>query len=226
MSIFTKFKVKRQIGKLRRPKWGRDINYNVRQQAIVNLVNSGSPAVEPLIQSLDNGYDTESVIEALGQLGHSRAVEPIFKELATACLTGDEEIRDAAIVALKRIGEPAQKYAAEMSERPSEKLSKNLGSESYIRQAANFILEGGEQDREDEQLANKLVTLISQAISVYSSDKKAYQKTSSEIKKIGEDICANGGSERMTKIAYQVQALGQGIRNLELHWQGICGWQF
>lgn len=79
---------------------------------------------------------------------------------------------------------------------------------------------------EDEQFANKLVMLIRQADSQYSSDRDAYERTAAEIKEIGEHLCANGGRDRMALVAYRVQALGARVRDCELYWDGVCGWMY
>jgi hypothetical protein len=72
---------------------------------------------------------------------------------------------------------------------------------------------------EDEEIARRMVSLIQQCQSL---DDAAAQ----EMKKIGEQLCAHGGNERMLLIAYRVQALGRRVRDCELYWDGICGWMY
>lgn len=83
---------------------------------------------------------------------------------------------------------------------------------------------------EDEQLAHKLVELVLRYDGLYSSDRPAADNVQEEIKSIGERLCSNGGDARMKRVAYRVAALGTGkrvrIRDLELHWDGICGWMY
>jgi ribosomal protein L37E len=79
---------------------------------------------------------------------------------------------------------------------------------------------------DDEEFAIKLVALIRQANAEYSTNKDAYEKTRSKIRTIGKHLCENGGSERMKKVAYRVQALGARVRDCEFHWEGICGWMY
>lgn len=79
---------------------------------------------------------------------------------------------------------------------------------------------------EDEQLAQNLLTLIREASSQYNVNKEAHARTCAEIKRIGEELCLNGGHDRMVRIAYRVQTLGARVRDLELHWDGICGWMY
>ena len=77
---------------------------------------------------------------------------------------------------------------------------------------------------EDEEIAQKLAQLSKLLEVQYSSDKTAYENTVSEFRRIGKQLCANGGDERMKLIAYRVQALGGRLRNCEQYWDGICGW--
>ena len=72
---------------------------------------------------------------------------------------------------------------------------------------------------EDEEIARRMVLLIQQCKSL---DDSAAQ----EMKRIGEQLCENGGYDRMVLIAYRVQALGRRVRDCELYWDGICGWMY
>ena len=78
---------------------------------------------------------------------------------------------------------------------------------------------------EEEQIASKLIFLISQAAKT-EYDTEEYKKTRAEINKIGEYLCSNGGSDRTKLIAYRVQALGGSSSHLEHYWghECICGW--
>ncbi len=57
--------------------------------------------MEPLIGALGNGYwqVRQHVAEALGEIGDTRAVEPLIE-----LLEDDEDIREAAKEALKKLG--------------------------------------------------------------------------------------------------------------------------
>ena len=83
---------------------------------------------------------------------------------------------------------------------------------------------------EDEQLAWKLVDLVQRYDALYRADRAAADKIQEEIKSIGQHLCSNGGDTRMMRVAYRVAALGAGnrvrIRDLEFHWDGICGWMY
>lgn len=83
---------------------------------------------------------------------------------------------------------------------------------------------------EDEQLAQKLVGLVQRFNVLYGTDRSEADKVQEEIKTIGQHLCSNGGDKRMKRIAYRVATLGIGkrvrIRDLELHWEGICGWRY
>jgi hypothetical protein len=83
---------------------------------------------------------------------------------------------------------------------------------------------------EDEQLSHQLVELIQRFNTLYRPDRPAADRAQQEIKSIGERLCASGGSSRMKRVAYRVSALGAGkgarLRDLELHWEGICGWRY
>ena len=79
-----------------------DEDWSERQQAVERLEEIGKPAVLPLIDALTpTSLGTELVIEALGMIRDTRAVEPLM-----AFLKQDEyENRDAAATALGRIGD-------------------------------------------------------------------------------------------------------------------------
>ena len=79
--------------------------------------------------------------------------------------------------------------------------------------------------KENEEIAHKLAQLSRLSRVQYDSDKSAYEKTVAEFRRIGEQLCINGGDERMKLIAYRVQALGGKSRDCEMYWDGICGWQ-
>lgn len=83
---------------------------------------------------------------------------------------------------------------------------------------------------EDEQLAGKLVGLVQRFDALYTGDRVSADKVQEEIKAIGERLCSNGGDARMKRVAYRVATLGAAksvrIRDLELHWDGICGWMY
>jgi hypothetical protein len=74
---------------------------------------------------------------------------------------------------------------------------------------------------EDERLARDISNLLSAPL-VGGGTKP---EVIAELKKIGEFIGANGGDQRMRKIAYRVNVhYPSGARLLEFYWTGICGW--
>ena len=81
---------------------------------------------------------------------------------------------------------------------------------------------------EDEQIAQDLIELVARApLKVYDPDDA--NEVQREIRAIGEKLCGDGGSERMLRIAYRVQALGYPdarVRKLEVNWNEICGWRW
>lgn len=83
---------------------------------------------------------------------------------------------------------------------------------------------------EDQELAQKLAQLLVQELAAYKKDQVAFDRCHSEIRAIGEFLCREGGSERMTRTALFVGKLtagrNVGVRDLELDWEGICGWRF
>jgi len=72
---------------------------------------------------------------------------------------------------------------------------------------------------EDEQLARRLLVLQSA-----TEDGRVQPDAAAEIRRIGEHLGEHGGSDRMTRVAYRVQAIGGNSRLLEHYWEGICGW--
>lgn len=81
------------------------------------------------------------------------------------------------------------------------------------------------KNKKDEQFAHRMVVLLSEAQRLYDVDLRAQKEKLAEIRKIGEQLCANGGSDRMVQVAHRVQALGGSIRDCEWRWKGICGWR-
>ncbi|MEX1247272.1 MAG: hypothetical protein WEA61_02220 [Anaerolineales bacterium] len=79
-------------------------------------------------------------------------------------------------------------------------------------------------DGADEAIAQKLTELVKRTDREYASDKAAYERTTAEIRKIGEDLCSAGGDNRMKQVGYRVVALGGRMRLFEMFWDGICGW--
>jgi len=88
-------------------------------------------------------------------------------------------------------------------------------------------------DAEDERLAGEVLFWIRLAHDQYNrGDRAGYDISRKKVREIGEFLCSNGGSERMALIAYRVQALANmsgystRTRDVELFWDGICGWQW
>ncbi len=73
---------------------------------------------------------------------------------------------------------------------------------------------------EEEKLAKKLSYLSCQQ----DEQGRTLPEAKVDIRKLGEYLCANGGTNRMKKVAYRVQTLGGDVRTLQIFWDGICGW--
>ena len=73
---------------------------SVRKEAIEALVDIGKPAVEPLIDALnDKDINIQLLaVESLGKIGDERAIEPLIK----AFKDGMSLVRSAAVVALRK----------------------------------------------------------------------------------------------------------------------------
>ena len=80
-------------------------------------------------------------------------------------------------------------------------------------------------EAEDEELAKKLAQLSKLSDIQYATDKIVYEKTTAEFRRIGEELCASGGDERMRRIALRVEAFGGRPQDCEMYWVGICGWE-
>jgi hypothetical protein len=91
--------------------------------------------------------------------------------------------------------------------------------EKNIQQRAGSALSS-----EDEDYARRLVGLFREMDMLFSSDKAAYDHKRAEARQIGQFLGDHGGSDRMTLVAYRVQALGGRARDCEHAWDGICGW--
>ncbi len=75
---------------------------------------------------------------------------------------------------------------------------------------------------EDEDIAHRLLGLTQSEL---VGNRNESQVMHGKIRRIGEEICENGGDERMRRIAYRVKALGGSMSQLEYAWAGICGWR-
>jgi HEAT repeat protein len=77
-------------------------------------VEIGRPAVEPLIEALKDhkfglsGQNRAAIIQALGQIGDERAVEPLFTLfIMEISFTSDRALMEQVAQALEKIGQPA-----------------------------------------------------------------------------------------------------------------------
>ena len=77
----------------------------------------------------------------------------------------------------------------------------------------------------DEELAHRLVEMQQKQIACLRNENPGADKVKAEIRKIGESIGAEGGTYRMKRLGYRVQALGGDLSLLVYSWRDICGWQ-
>lgn len=80
-------------------------------------------------------------------------------------------------------------------------------------------------DPDDEALARQLMQLAFN-LQGLKSGTEPHDEVCQMIRAIGEQICANGGSDRMDLICYRVAQLGAPSRYVRINWSGICGWQY
>ena len=80
-------------------------------------------------------------------------------------------------------------------------------------------------DEADEKVARELAQLSLQ-IRPLKYATEPYDEVAAQIRRIGEDLCANGGTDRMDLICYRVAALCRTSRYVRMNWDGVCGWQF
>ena len=100
-----------------------DANVGLRNAAVEALAAIGKPSVSPLLTALGAGGEHRKlIIDALGAIGDTGAVEP----LCTAMEDSDENVRAAAAEALGRIGGP----------RVGEALRKALGRNDLLGRLA------------------------------------------------------------------------------------------
>jgi hypothetical protein len=231
----------------------KDEDSRVRVNAVVALVKiGGERAVDGLVATLKDSDSSVrwAVADALGEIGGERAVDGLVAALkhqdsgvrwrATKGLKkiGDHRAVDRLVAALKDPNDEVRKGAAEAlyelekkkiitypSYQPP-KVSDILGrpvivisSDDAFISRARFPLWG-----EDEEIAQKLAKLSKLCHIQFASNEAAYEETVAEFRRIGEQLCANGGDERMRLIACRVQALGGRSRDCENYWSGICGW--
>lgn len=103
---------------------------------------------------------------------------------------------------------------------------------------------------EDEEIAQKLAQLSKLLDTQYTSDEAAYEKTAAEFRRIGEQLCANGGNKRMGLIAYRTNWIAYQVQYPQIappykaaereiyseecirywyryrkYWDGICGFR-
>mgnify|MGYP001122528509 CR=1 FL=1 len=80
-------------------------------------------------------------------------------------------------------------------------------------------------DEADERQAQLLVSLL-ERMSFHATQGIDHTQLSKQARQIGEELCSQGGSQRMKKVAYRAQALGINVRLIEMVWDGICGWEY
>lgn len=69
-----------------------------------------------------------------------------------------------------------------------------------------------------------LPTLKARLLEEFQTSVDTEEEAESAIRRIGEDLGANGGELRMRRIAYRVKGLGGSTRSIESSWSGIRGW--
>ncbi|MCM1986339.1 HEAT repeat domain-containing protein [Methanococcoides seepicolus] len=96
-------------------------NVSVSSNAVRSLVDIGEPAVEPLIQALENNNldIRENSAITLGKIGDKRAVEPLLNLIDDEC----QEVRIAAEIALGDIGEEHIDLLVTHANNPDKSLS-------------------------------------------------------------------------------------------------------
>ena len=85
-------------------------------------------------------------------------------------------------------------------------------------------------DPDDESQVQTLTDLLGRYADLEDSDPHAAQAIEEKIQAIGQQLCQDGGSDRMKLIAFRIAALNEGnpyanVRSMESFWDGICGWQ-
>jgi len=112
----------------------KDKNRDVRSRAALALVFVGDErAVEPLLEYLDKGYQSERgndapVIIALGRVGGERVIPTLIKRLG-----GDVDVQRAAAVALGMIGTSAVEPLIEVAS------SRTWSERGYAAEALGYI---------------------------------------------------------------------------------------
>lgn len=227
MGILTDFRMMRLYGKLDRDPHNKEtINQLIKLGAVRDLVES-------LDDKLRRGESLSFTINRLKQLGKvEAAAELFFRNLATNLYLisrlrdseAEKQYRETIVQALMEIGQPALNHASDMIQKPSEQLSKAFKEETdtILLKTANLL----SRELENKEITTKLRDLIQKASLEYNKDKDAYNETITEIRKLGEYLCSNGGNDRMVKIALQVKTIGGSSRSLELYWEGLCGWRY
>jgi len=80
-------------------------------------------------------------------------------------------------------------------------------------------------DNNDEKIAAELAKL-SLKLQELNDNSSSYRKACKRIRKIGESLCSNGGSNRMDLICYRVYFLIGTSHYCRINWDGICGWYY
>ena len=159
-----------------------------------------------------------SAAESLGKIGETRTVPAL-----TVSLQFDPviQVRESAAEALKEL----EKKIRSSSYQPSPVVVgvPVTGSPSEEEETVASRLQST-LDVEDEEIAKKLAQLSKLSDIQYATDRAAYEKTIAEFRKIGEQLCANGGDERMRRVALRVEVFGGRTQDCEMYWAGICGW--
>ena len=161
----------------------------------------------------------------------------------------NENVKEASKWAIESIGgEEALKYLEEYRKKEAHKINMSLKGIAVTKRPTdpatmninkktkrkNNKLKGykyydarSKEEKNREKKAHNTLDIKNEQIAqrvLFLQRQKDTPENYLELKKIGNYLCSNGGSDRMALIAYRVEYLGGSSRQCELDWNGICGW--
>jgi HEAT repeat protein len=193
----------------------KDQDFNVRSKAVEALGNIGDKqVVNELILVLNDSSSSvrSSAVEALGKIGDDKAACALAGRLTDP----DIEVRERSKKVMKELEEKI---------RSDNKVTVPVSIIDITSKAEVGVkVPGSALGIDDEELSKKLAQLSKLSDIQYATDKITYQATVAEFRRIGKELCANGGDKRMQWIAQHLEKYGGRPQDCEMYWAGICGW--
>lgn len=184
-------------------KWARSDDVRKRDQAAIQLASRSNPRVCDVLCSLLKDrvdFVRESAAFGLCQLGDGRAIVPLSDFLAT----------DQGAGILESVARRVQ----------GSSFGEQLLEETLQKRVTPML----DTDPSDMTRGEMLVVLLALCLGYAGSYRRLVAKLEPVATQIGEELHRTGGIEAMREVFAQLGS-GQGVRTLEMHWNGIGEWR-